>query len=665
MIVFGRKQTRISPVLGMAGFALTLGLSGACAAEEVAPFVLTGIEGNVAMRYLLNKETIGSGAPSTIYSSLQEEVFINTHSYLYHPNFLKMDLGGGPVFVQNHAESGALEQDERERLYNLSARLSFLENKAYPFVVYYDHLNPTVATSLTQSFILNNTKYGANFTLREPVSPVMVYVEAFHQQSEGVSPSWVTNDAIDQFATRLYTALGPSGYAELEYQTNQQETSSGYVNLPIVPTTIDSHTASFRSRTQSGDKRQYTFTNFIGMNSLAYVQTNDSLNIRDFRFNPDLSWQHSEALTSFYRYNLMKRYDDINDTTTQTGYIGLVHNYQNSVYTTFDVHGDSSHTTGVDLRSYGTGLTVTSQQPVAIGSLQLSAGLLYNQFNREASAALVAEINEQHPVTGSIPVTLNREFIVASSIVVRSANRQQLYTLADYRILVNGSRTQIQWLLPDQAPPGISVDYDYQTGGSVDFNVFDQNYQLSLTVARYYTGYLRHREVSYQVTAGSPTLPFNPLRNNLFGVRVDQPVWQDVSLGGEAIMERQYEEISPYQRSSLDFYIQTLLPARSSLRLSWRHQLIEYEYSIEDVDLTATTAQLRTSPWPQTLVTLETNREEDSGGTLPRQTWRHNLIAEWRYRQFQLRAEGQYARETLGDYERTWSVIRALVQRNF
>jgi hypothetical protein len=209
------------------------------------------------------------------------------------------------------------------------------------------------------------------------------------------------------------------------------------------------------------------------------------------------------------------------------------------------------------------------------------------------------------------------------------------------------------------------VDYDFQTGGSVDYNVFDQNYQFSLTVARNYTGYIRHREVDYHLTAGTPTLPFNPLRNTLFGVRVDQPVWRDISAGGEGIIERQYEEISPYHRSSLDFYVQTMLPARSSLRLSWRHQLVEYEYSIEDVDLTATTAQLRTSPWAQTQLTLETNHEQDTGGTLPRSNWRHTLAAEWRYRLFQLRAEGQYSREMLGDYERTWSVIRALVQRNF
>jgi hypothetical protein len=413
MTEFGRNQMRTGLILGLAGFAL--GCAGACAAEEIAPFVMTGVEGNVAMRYLVNKETVGSGAPSEIYSSLQEEVFINTHSYIYHPNFLKMDFGGGPVFVQNHAESGALEQDERERLYNLTARLSFLENKPFPFVVYYDHLNPTVATSLTQSFILNNTKYGANLTVREPVSPVMVYVEAFHQESEGVSPSWITNDAIDQFATRLYTSLGLDSYAELQYQTNRQDSSSGYVYLPIVPTTIDSRSASLNSRNRFGDNRQYTLTNFIGMNSLAYVQATDSLNIRDFRFNPDLSWQHSQALTSFYRYNLIRRDDDIGETTNQNAYIGLVHNYLDHVYTTFDVHGDSSRTTGLDLRSYGTGLQVNYQQPVAIGTLQMSASGLYNQFNREASAALVSVINEQHPMVDSVPVTLNQEFIVPSS----------------------------------------------------------------------------------------------------------------------------------------------------------------------------------------------------------------------------------------------------------
>jgi hypothetical protein len=57
--------------------------------------------------------------------------------------------------------------------------------------------------------------------------------------------------------------------------------------------------------------------------------------------------------------------------------------------------------------------------------------------------------------------------------------------------------------------------------------------------------------------------------------------------------------------------------------------------------------------------------EEDTGGTIMRRTGRGTFIAEWRIRQLILRAEGQYARERQGDFEREKSSVKLLVKREF
>jgi len=167
MSVHGGQRRDRGLIVGVAW--LMLGLSGICLAEEIAPFRLTGIEGDVSLSYLSDSQTQGtSGGTSSTYaiSNMQEQVFLNTHSYFYHPNFLKMDLGGGPLWVQNQVESDTSSRDDHETLYNLTGRLSFLEQKPYPLTIYYDHLNPTVSTSLTQSFVQTNTKTGATFSRR-------------------------------------------------------------------------------------------------------------------------------------------------------------------------------------------------------------------------------------------------------------------------------------------------------------------------------------------------------------------------------------------------------------------------------------------------------------------------------------------------------------------
>ena len=101
------------------------------AQDDVTPFRLTGIEGHVELRYNENQQTNSdSGASSTQTSKMTEEqVYLMTHSYIYHPNFLKMDLGIGPVFDQSSFDTDAGNSSDNSTEYDLNARLRFLDGK--------------------------------------------------------------------------------------------------------------------------------------------------------------------------------------------------------------------------------------------------------------------------------------------------------------------------------------------------------------------------------------------------------------------------------------------------------------------------------------------------------------------------------------------------------
>lgn len=664
---------------------LALGFPGACFAEDIAPFRLTGIEGYASIGYLSDSETTGtSGGPASTYaiSNMQEEIFINTHSYFYHPNFLKMELGGGPLGVQNTTELNGVGRKDNELLYNLTGRLNFLEQKSTPLEVYYEHLNPTVTTGLTQSFILTNTRHGATFSVREPLSPVLIVADAFRLHSEGRNATYVVNDDIEQASLRLSTALGVDGYGQLSYQVNHQFSQGGNLDLPILPTSIENHTASFDSRSQLGDKREFVLTNFLNYNTLTYERTDSTLALENFRFSPDLRWQHSETLSSFYNYNLYKSSEDtVNtmiETTNQSVRTGLVHRDADRLSVTADVHGDGNQTTGLSQSSYGAGLQASYMQPWKNTVLRLSAGASYDQKDRVAAAALIYVIGERIQLIDGIPVTLAQEYIDTGTIRVFNLARTQEYcpdviplpagcTVADYRIIVIGSRTQIQRLATGNILDGqeVLVDYAFQTGGTAGFNVFDQNYQVSLTLYRNYTTYVRYHDVSYHLTSGLPTLPLNPLRNTLIGLRFDQPFLQEYTLGGEVMFERQDEEVSPFRRESYDAYLQLPSFFRVYSRFSGQRVFVDYLNSSEDVNLTRWAIQLRSNPWAYTSLTAEASYEEDIGGTLRRATTRDTIGLEWRIRQLLVRAEGGYSRELQGAFERDRTVIRISARRDF
>ncbi len=672
MCEYSRRTMKYSRVVAATG--LTLALSGACLAEDLAPFRLTSIDGYAAINYLSDTVRQGDGGATSrlAIATLQEEVFLNTHSYFYHPNFLKMDLGGGPLFVQNRFEVDGVVNRESSALYNLAGRLSFLEQKPYPFAVYYEHLNPTVTTSLTQSFTQTNTKTGATFSLREPLSPVLVDTEVFRLRSEGRSTTYVVDDDIEQASARLSTNFGPDSYGQLFYQVNRLLSASGNPDLPIVPSQVESRTASFDGRFLFGSKRELTYTQLIGMNSLSFVRPDFLVEREDFRFSPDLRWQHSDSLTSFYHYSLYKSNETTAAATTveatnQTARAGLSHRVTDRLSATADVHARDDRITGLELRSYGTGVQGGYTRPWEHAVLRLNAGLIYDQNDREATAALVNVTGEGITLVDAIPVTLAQEFIDTATIRVFNLARTQEYTLTDYRIIVIGTRTQIQRLATGTILDGqqVLVDYAFQTGGTAGYRYLSQSYLASLTLYRYYTVYARYFGADYRLTSGAPTLPLNSSHNILYGLRVDQPLVSGASAGVEVMFERQEEEISPYRRQSYDAYLQLPVWARISPRLSARRLFVEYANSPEDVDLTGWTVQLRANPWFYTSLTAESTYEEDTGGSLRRVIVRDSLGVEWRFRQLSIRGEGQYTREELGTFERERSVIRLTARREF
>jgi len=104
------RAARLAASLAI-GFALAPGADSCWAqtgasprlksAQEIAPFRLTGVDGYIVTRYLSDDsrssgQAAGAGSRAK-QSSMTDEIFIMTHSYIYHPTLLSLDLGGGPV----------------------------------------------------------------------------------------------------------------------------------------------------------------------------------------------------------------------------------------------------------------------------------------------------------------------------------------------------------------------------------------------------------------------------------------------------------------------------------------------------------------------------------------------------------------------------------------
>ncbi len=640
--------------------------------QEVAPYRMTGVEGNITLRYLGDEQTSsGNGVvqPHEKRATFQEELNIFTHGYVYHPNFLKVDVGGGPMQVQNRLDTNAGSNRSDDTLYNFSTRLSFLEQKPYPLVLYYDHLNPTVSLGVIDTVVQKTDKYGANFTLHRPESPVGFHADAFRLRNEGRGFTTSIDDTIEQASFRLYSAMGPDNYSQLSYLWNRQDSISGGLGIPAQPSTSTTGTANLDSRLVWGARQQFRFAGNLSETRQDYIIQDQTYPTRDdWRFAPDLRWQHTDSLSSFYRYNYFASTQGEVDITNQSAAVGLGHYRPAGVTAATDVHGEKNATSGLQLTSYGLGVSAGFRRPLSIGSLQLSYGATYDRKDRAATVAQIAQLNEPVFLPDTLTqVALAQDYVVPGSVVVRDYTGATLVQGAHYTLTPLGTKTLIRRLIVpiNDLDKTFSVDYAYDTGGSAVYSILDQHVQASLTLYRYYNLYMRYRDSAQTLVSGTPTLPLNSVRNTSYGARADTPLWYGILVGGEVTYEYDREDISPYDRRDYLAYLQFPLPFLSTLRLSGRRTQVDYLNASQRVELTGYIAQLNSRPWYRTLLTAEASYDEDTGGSLLRQTWSQALMAEWQIRQSTLRAEGRYAREALGGSERDRTMIRMLLRRDF
>lgn len=651
------------------------------ASEEIVPLRLTGVEGNLSVRYTRDQFDTGRAGEFTstsVQTGLQESLFVQAKGYVYHPNLLNFTVGGGPLLVRQRLETDVGSASARDTLYDVTAHLSFLEEKPYPFSLYYDRSSPTVAVGLTDSFLQTNTKTGATFSVLQPVFPWSVNAEVFHLRSEGSGRQFVTDDTTDQAALRAYGALGANGHAQLAWQASRRDSHTGNPALPLAATTTDSRNATFDTRHIFGPGRAGYLTTAFAFNDQDYtVSGSPYLSYRDLRAAPYLRWQHATDLFSFYQFSLYQSVNSIvgapeeQRTTNRAATVGVNRQWEEALTAAADVHGQHDQSTGVTQRTDGVSGQLSFRGAVPPGILSLSAGVRYDDFERATELRQVSTSIEPVVLTGTELVPLAHEYVVEPPpLTVRSGTLVQTFVRdVDYYVVTIGSRTYLQRIAGGAINPGdtVRVDYDYLTGGSVAYTTTDSNLFGNLTLFRYYNVFAQYRVRDQKLTSGTPTLPLNSLRNVQHGVRADVPIWDTWWVGGEARYERQTEDVAPFRGENYQAYTRFPVPytATAMAHLSWRRSLVENETSPVDVHLTGWSARLQARPWFRITLTAEASRDEDTGGPERRLTRNEVLFAEWRIRQFSLRGEGRRTREAQGDFVHQRSSLYLLAKREF
>lgn len=645
-------------------------------AQEIAPFKLLGVDGYVTSKLVQDEfvdDQKGVVQSRQKHFDLRQEVMLMTHSYVYHPNLLLLDVGGGPILQQGHLETNAVRQDSKGTLYNFTARATLLRDKPYRGAVFYDHLNPTLNIGPGEVMNQESTRYGVEAMLLEPVSPVPLNLDATRTRYIGSGTQRIVDDRTDQFSLRGTYSHGGMGSTHVRLLGTRQTSASGNFNLPIQTTSSDTREASADTRLSFGAEKRFEVSSLVNLGTQDYSMSQGSLPSRkELRVLLNGRGRHDGNVQTYATINHSSSTQGALETALDALAAGVTLPFGKDIQTSGGVRAESLRGSQLEAKTYGADGSLQYQRITAIGSVQAGYGVRYTVRDQQAGAPQSSVIGERIRLAGTAPVTLGNSRVVGNSIVVSNTPRTQTFVEGfDYTVTVLGNQTRVQRLIGGNILDGqdLLVDYAYDNGGTFGYTQLDNNLNVGWNPSRILGFAYRFSDSSPRVTSGAPTTPLNSVRDHTVGARADLPVRLgiDVMIGGSYEFERRRETIAPFKRSSADAYAEAVEPLfqRGNIRVTMRQQKVDYDTSPLNVDLTGYDIRMATRLDSGVDILADATRERDQGGLTERTRSIGAVKALWRYRRFSLSAEFSRSRETQGDVTRRRTLVQVLLRREF
>jgi hypothetical protein len=312
------------------------------------------------------------------------------------------------------------------------------------------------------------------------------------------------------------------------------------------------------------------------------------------------------------------------------------------------------------------------QITLPLGVLQTGYALRHDQRNQVAVAATANVIGERTSLVGTTYATLSQRHVNAASIVIVNAARNQTFVEgSDYILSSVGTETRLQRLIGGAILDGqdVLVDYAYDLGGTFGYSQTDQTLDLNWSPGSYFSTYFRYLDSAPRVTSGNPAFPLNTVHSRVYGLRFDVPAKSplEMVLGGSMEREDRRETLSSYRRATEEMYAQLENPffGAGNIRVSVRHAKVEYDYSLQNVNLRAVDARY----WGRFLSGVEVSAnlatEVDTGGPVLRRRLVTTVKLDWRYRKLKMTFDLGRTVETQGRFRRAPVLLQMQARREF
>jgi len=638
--------------------------------DDIKAFGLLGVKGHFSAGYLLDDRERSSGGAGDFETrtTWQEDLFVLSESFIYHPGFLNMEFGGGPLLVQQDYDSTLGTVSESETLLNFVARLNFLEIKNYPLSLYYERSHPSMTTSLAGRFLTQNDLYGLNHHISGLFGDsTTVSVALSRQDSEGEGFGSIVDNTVDRAQFGIETSYRENDALAFRVDRLDQDSASGSAGLPIVRSLLEQRIDEVRADNYFGRDGRVSVRQLL--RRLQQDRTSfDDFTLDDLTYQGDVRWDHEQDGHTYLRYRSLDATRTDAELQSQDASAGVVRHLRTGLDLDAAIGYLAEDQTGFNRDESNARGAFTWVRDTGFGSVGVAGSLRAARTDQVSSADDIQVVGEPVTLNGTAPVDLQNEFVVTGSVVVSNATRTQIYIEdLDYRLITIGSITSIQRLINGAITDGetVIVDYSFQTPGTAVFDTFGSGLSLNVNLLGTIDAFVRYDWQDTSISEGALTNPVNDRQRVEIGLGASNQFLDGWSLDGEYRHTQNDEEISPYVGDMLNLSLRTSLGGTFSLVLSGSLSEVDYDNSPEDIQQVGYRVALSGRIFRRSRFSYEVSFLEDTGGTQLREEIRHRLQYQWAFRQVRFELLGTYMDETLGLTQRDNLHVTAFVTRVF
>jgi hypothetical protein len=638
--------------------------------DDIKAFGLLSVQGHFSAGYLLDdrdRSTNGSSDFET-RATWQQDLFVLTESFIYHPGFLNMELGGGPLLVQQQYDSTLGDVSESDTLLNFVARVNLLEIKNYPLSVYYERTHPSVTTSLAGRFLTRNDVYGLNHHISGLFGgSTTASVALSRQDSDGEGFGSVVDNTVDRAQFGIETSYRDNDVLSFRVDRLDQDSASGSAGLPIVRSLLEQRIDEIRANNHFGPDGRISVRQLF-RRLQQERESFDTFTLDDVTYQGNVRWDHAERGHTFLRYRTLDAERTDADVRTRETALGLARQVTSNLNIDAAVRHLADEQTGFQSDRTSASGALTWVRETGFGSVGVAGSVRAGRTDQESTADEIQVIGERVTLAGTTPVDLRNEFVVPGSVVVTNLTSTQIYVEDfDYRLITIGSVTSIQRLITGNITDGetVLVDYSIETPGTAVFDSLGSGVSLNVNMLGTIDAFARYDWQDSEVKEGALTNPVNDRKRFEIGIGASNQFLDGWSLDGEYRHTQNDEEISPFDSDALIVSLTTSLRGTLSLVLSGSLTEVDYENSPEDIEQVGYRVALNGRVFRRSRFAYEASYLEDTGGTRLRRELRHRLQYQWTFRQVRFEVQGMYRDETLGATQRGNLHVSAYVTRVF